>query len=99
MKQFKDFGITPVITGLVGDKIKIDRILNKEVTVEGFQIKDSKYEKGSGKCLYLQLIVENEKRVVFTASAILMDTIQKVPAENFPFATKIIKENERYQFT
>jgi hypothetical protein len=29
----------------------------------------------------------------------LMDQIEKVPKEKFPFKTTIIKENERFEFT
>ncbi len=65
-----------------------------------FKIGDSKYsDKGSGKCLQLQIQLSETKHVVFTGSVFLIDTIQKVPADKFPFTTTIIEENERYEFT
>src|SRR5688572_29551178 len=97
MKQFKDFGIEPTTKGFTGDKIKIDRLLNKPVTVIAHKIEDSKYEKGNGKCLHLQVQVDGDMRVVFTGSVTLMDMIQKVP--EFPFQTTIVRENERFEFT
>ncbi len=100
MNDFKDFGIKPVVKSLQGDKIHIDRILNREITVTGFRIEDSKYAKeNNDKFLCLQIILNEENRVVFTGSGVLMDMIQRVPENKFPFKTKIIKEEKRYEFT
>jgi len=99
MNSFKDFGIKPMTKAFEGDKIKIDRILNKNIIVEDFKIENSKYEKGNGKCLYIQIAVDNNKRIVFTGSISLMEMIQQVDKDKFPFQTVIIKENERFQFT
>jgi hypothetical protein len=99
MNNFKQFNIQATSKSFEGDKIKIDRILNKQIVVYDFKIENSKYEKGNGKCLYLQIHVDNAKRVLFTGSTSLMEMIQKVPAEGFPFTTTIIRENERFQFS
>lgn len=100
MKKFKEFGIKAEVNNFVGDKIKVRKILNCEITVLDFRIMDSKYnDKGNGKCLFLQIEFEGKKRVVFTGSAVLMDTIEKVKRTDFPFMTKIVEENERYEFT
>jgi hypothetical protein len=98
MNEFKDFGIAPVADEelFVGDKIKIERILNRKITVHKYDISDSKFK---GKCLTIQISLGEEKRIVFTGSASLMDMISKVPQAGFPFATIIVKENERFQFT
>lgn len=98
--SFKDFGIKPEVKAFTGDKIKISRIFNKEITVVAFKIEGSKYpEKGNGKCLHLQIQLEGKLHLVFTGSAYLMDMIQQVPAEKFPFTTTIINEDEIYKFT
>lgn len=96
MKSFKDFEITIEQKSFVGDKIKIDKVLNREITVHEFKIVDSKF---GGKRLDMQIAIGEEKRVLWTASQALMEQIQKVPAEGFPFRTKIVKENERFEFT
>lgn len=99
MKKFSDLNIKPVHKGFVGDKIKINRILNKDIVVQDFKIEESKFPKNkSGKCLYLQIEVDNEKRVLFTGSDFLIDTIQKVPQEALPFLCQIVKENEHFEF-
>lgn len=99
MKSFKDFGIKTELQSFTGDKIRIDRVFNREITVCDYRIEDSKYNSGNSKCLYMQIILGTTKHVVFTSSTVLIDTIQKVPKADFPFTTTIIKENERYEFT
>lgn len=99
MNNFKDFGIKAQLKSFTGDKIKLDRVLNKPITVEDYKIEQSKYEKGNGKCLYIQIVVDQERRVLFTGSLTLMDMIQQVPKEGFPFNTTIVKQNERPEFT
>lgn len=99
MNSFSQFGITPSSKSFEGDKIKIDRVLNKQIIVDDYKIEASKYEKGNGKCLYLQIHVDNTKRVLFTGSSSLMEMIERVPKEGFPFTTTIVRENERFQFS
>jgi len=100
MKRFKELGIAAPAKGFVGDKIKIARILNKEVMVEAFKIEASKFpDKGSGQRLCLQLMVDGEKRILFTSSGFMMEMIKKVPAEHFPFLTTICEINEHYEFS
>jgi hypothetical protein len=100
MNAFKDFGITATVKSFTGDKIKMNKILNKQIQVLAFKIDASKYtEKGNGKCLHLQIKIGDVQHIVFTGSATLMDMIAKVPAGKFPFNTTIIEENERYEFT
>lgn len=98
MNAFSDFQITISQKNFTGDKIKIDRILNCPIVVADYKIEPSKYE-GKGNCLHLQIEHKNNKHVVFTGSKGLMDQIQKVPRDKFPFKATIVKENEMYQFT
>ena len=98
MKQFKEFGIKSITKNFTGDKIKIGRILNREIVVLDYKVEQSKYDKGNGKCLHLQIEVDNSKHVVFTGSSVLMDVIQQVPKSELPFKTTIVRENEHYEF-
>ena len=104
MKQFKDLGIPSVEQGFLGDKIKIERILDREISVHKYSITDSKFKdkekyKGNGKCLHMEIKLGEQNHVVFTGSGILMSTIDRIPKDSFPFSTKIIKQNDRYEFT
>ena len=101
MNSFSQFNIKTNIKGFEGDKIKIAKVLNRQIVVHDFKIEDSKVFKdhGSGKCLQLQISIKDEKHVLFTGSGCLIDMIQKIPQDGFPFSATIIAENERYIFT
>lgn len=98
MNNFKDFGIKPEVTAFSGDKIKIDRILNIQITVHDFKIEDSKAKPGT-KLLTLQIEKNGTKHIVFTGSKVLLQMIQKVREDRFPFQTTIVKNNEYFEFT
>ena len=99
-KKFSDLGIKTDHKRFVGEKIKLVKVLNSEIVVHAYEIRPSRYpEKGSDKCLWLQISFEGKKRVAFSIAKILMETIQKIPESSFPFSTTIINENEIYEFT
>ena len=100
MHQFKDLGIKPVLKAFQGDSISIDRITNSEIQVLDYKIGPSKYpEKGNGKCLTLQVKYRDELRIIFSGSSYLMETIENIDRQKFPFATTIIKINKHYEFS
>lgn len=97
MKKFSQFDIKISSKGFLGDKIKIQKILNREIIVHHYIIGDSKVFKG--KCLQLQISLNETKHVLFTGSSGLLEAITQVPDSAFPFTTTIIEENDRYIFT
>jgi len=103
MNRFSQFNIKTTSKGFEGNKIKMAKILNREITVHGFKIEESKVpafkEKGSTKCLHLSISFDGEMHIVFTSSVGLIEAIQQVPENKFPFTTTIIEENDRYKFT
>jgi hypothetical protein len=103
MNRFSQFNIKAPVKGFEGSKVKISRILNKEIVVHDFIIDDTKVQafkdKGSGKCLNLQISYDGEMHVVFTSGTGLMEMIQQVPRAQFPFTTIIVEENDKYKFT
>lgn len=101
MNTFRQFNIKTPTKGFEGDKIKIAKIINHEIIVHNFKIEPSKCfkEKGSGKCLQLQISINNEKHIVFTSSTGLIEAIQQIPKDGFPFSTIIIEDNDRFIFS
>jgi len=95
-RKFSDFGIKPETTHFTGEKLKINKILNKEIKVLDYALKPSNFK---GDCLHIQIEVGEKKHVLFTGSKVLIDTIQKVDRKYFPFETTIIEENEHFEFT
>ena len=99
MKKFSELGIKPPADQMTGDKIKISKILNREITVTNYKVEDSKYQKNkSGKCLCLQIEIDGEKRIVFTGSDVLIKMIIQVKKEDMPFGSAIVKEGEHFEF-
>jgi len=99
MKQFKEFGIKPTAKRFIGGKIKMSRILNKEITVKDFKIEPSKYPKKEGdKCLTIQIALNGETYIIFTSSSVLSDQIQQLDKSDFPFLATIVQEGESFEF-
>ncbi|ODS87274.1 MAG: hypothetical protein ABS44_11700 [Chryseobacterium sp. SCN 40-13] len=98
MHNFKDLNIKPTFAAFVGEKVRMNKILNSEIIVHDYKIKDSEKKPGT-KYLTLQISRKGEKEVVFTGSKTLMDMIEQVPKEKFPFATIITQDDQMYQFT
>lgn len=98
MKKFDEFNIKVITQYLAGDKIKIDKTLNREITVEAFKIEPSKFE-GKGPCLHLQFMMSDNQYVSFGSFSRLIEQIKQVPSDGFPFTTTIIKENNILKFT
>lgn len=101
MKTFSQLNIKPASKCFEGDKIKITRILGKEIVVHAYRIEDSKVfkERGTGKCLHLQISINGTMYVIFTSSSGLIDAIQQVSENEFPFLATIVEKNDRFLFT
>lgn len=102
MGKFSEFGIEleKSASSFDGDKLHMDRILNREIHVHDYKIEKSKFEdKGNGKRLCLSFSIGQSRHIVFTGSTQLMNLIDKVPKDKFPFDTVIIKQNGGFLFT
>jgi len=101
MTDFKDFKIKSTIINFVGDKIQIFKVLNKEIMVHYFKIAESKIYKNREKaqCMTLQISIGDENRIIFTSASKLIEMIQLVPENGFPFKTVIIEKNKMYEFS
>lgn len=97
MHQFKDFAITTE-KPFTGEKISIKKLLNREIKVLDFKVAPSK-KKENTDFLTLQIIWENEKRVVFTGAKGLINQINQVERKKLPFITTISDNNDYYEFT
>lgn len=98
MNQFKDFNIQAKLNSFTGDKIKIEKVLNREIKILDFKIEDSKVKPGT-KLLTLQIEKSSENHVIFSGSKYLIQQIEQVDKDKFPFTTTIVKESEHLKFT
>ena len=100
MNSFKSLNIPPVSKCFRGDKIRMIRLLNREITVRDYKIVPSKFpDKGTGKCLQLQISVGETNHVLFTGSSGLLEQIEKVTKSGLPFSTTIIEDDQQYKFS
>ena len=97
MKRFSDFAEEE--TGLEGDKVKVDDILNREILVIAYRIRNSKFSKNnSGKYLTIQFELDSGKHIFFTGSDVLIDQMEKYGQE-IPFCVTVKKINRYYTFS
>lgn len=95
MKQFSDFAKEE--ERLEGDKVKLDSILDQEITIHGFTLAKSNYSKNkSGQYITVQFSKQDaEKQVFFSGSDVLIDQLQKYKDE-MPFIARIKNVNKYY---
>lgn len=83
---------------LEGKKIPINDVLNVEILIVNFRIKESKYQRTSAPdCLTIQFeypVIPRERHVIFTGSMVLCDQMKKYK-EHLPFLATI-KKIDRY---
>jgi len=97
-KRFSELGVHVGVESLTGEKIKISKILDKEIMVKAFKVTESKYDKDKH-CLKIQIEISGENKVIFTGSEMLRKQIEQVGEADFPFQTVIKSVEETYQFT
>lgn len=92
--HFSDFSEDQALDG---DKIRLDEILNKEILILGFKIKNSTKKSGT---LYvtIQFKLDGVNRISFTGSEVLMDQLKRYE-EHLPFYAIIKKINRHYTFS
>jgi hypothetical protein len=81
----------------VGEKIKVFRVLDKEITIHEYRIEPSTKIVGD-LCLWMQITFNDEKRVIFTSSKGLRNMISQTEKADFPMEATIIEVNKEYQF-
>lgn len=80
-----------------GNKKKLDEIINQEILILDFKVKDSKQRQGS-MYITIQFNLDGSTFIVFSGSGILIDQLEKYK-DNIPFYTQIKKINKYYTLT
>lgn len=99
MNLFSELGVELESAPMLGEKIRINKIVNQEIEVLDFEVNKSKFEKSGSQYLKLQIKFNEETRVVFTGANLLIKAAQKIKKEQLPFKTVIVEQNGFYQFT
>jgi hypothetical protein len=99
MKRFSDLNITQPDQSFTGEKIKLYNLLNREIIITGYRIVESKFTNSNTQRLDIDLTIDNNKRVTWTGSKRLIETIKQIDKTELPISTTIVKEGESYKFT
>jgi hypothetical protein len=92
MLKFSEFASD--VKPMDGKKAKILDLLDKEITVIGFKIRNSSFNKGCGRYAALQTEYDGERFVSFTGSEVLIEQLEKY-GDKIPFST-IIRQIDRF---
>lgn len=100
IKRFADFADTKSHPIMDGEKVALQKILNKEIKVTAYKIKDTKFDDAkNNKCLMVQFEDStNERKVFFTGSAVLIDQIERYK-DHIPFLATIVKTGKFFSFS
>ena len=80
-----------------GDKKKIEDILNAEILIIDFKVKDSKQHSGT-QYVTIHFNMDNINYIAFTGSTVLIEQLNKYN-EQLPFHATIIKIDKYYTLT
>ena len=77
-----------------GEKLRLDEVLNKEILVTGYKIKDSHQKKGK-QYLTIHFELDGKQHITFTGSIVLMNQLKKYES-HLPFLATIKKISQYY---
>lgn len=99
MHRFSDFAQEDE-KPLDGEKVKLDSVLNKEISIIGYKIRPSKYKDRNSLCATVQFSFgeKGERKIFFTGSEVLIGMLKKYERE-IPFLTVIEKIDKYYTFS
>jgi len=94
--RFSELKIEAPKPAFQGEKLSMNQILNLEIKVHKYEVGPSNFE---GKRLTIQFELDGKLHIVFTASTVLLQTLERIPEDSFPFMTRIVRIDKRFQFT
>lgn len=83
--NFNDFAIDEC---LIGDKIQIEKILNKKILITKYRINKSKFKESNYTTVQFKL--EDKLFIIFTGSEVLIRQLEKYK-DKLPFNASIVK--------
>lgn len=94
LKRFSDFAKDH--RPLEGAKCNITDVINREIMVMGFKVVSSKYKPGT-RCMTLQFRMNDETKVLFTGSSVLIEQAETYK-DQMPFLAMIKKIDKYFTF-
>ena len=93
MRKFSDLNVT-LDRRFVGQRIRINTVLDVDIVVNDFDFRKSKVCKEDGKdvCLYIDIEINKERRLIWGNYPYMIKQLEQVDRSNLPFACKIIND-------
>jgi len=102
MNKFADFADTSASPILDGKKISLEEVLEKEIIVLNYRIKNTKFTDAKNpECLTVQFSFADkpdDRRVFFTGSSVLMRQLEQYK-EQLPFSSVIKRVGKYFTFS
>lgn len=95
IQKFSDF--SEENQNLVGEKLPIRKIFDKEVIVKAYRVMDSKAVPGKS-CAQIQVDMDGKDYVVFTTSTVILRQLNQY-ADKMPFSTTVCCMGRYHTFT
>ncbi len=83
--SFSDFAIDE---SLIGDKIQIEKVLNKKILITKYRINKSKFKESN--YMTIQFRLDDKLHIIFTGSEVIIKQLEKYK-DKLPFNTTIVK--------
>lgn len=94
MKKFSEIAKDDI--HLAGDKMSLQDIIGKQITITGYKITKSKFKEDNYAAIQFEL--NDEQHVTFTGATVLIEQLKKY-GEQIPFETTIKRLGKFYSFT
>lgn len=88
MTEYLNFGDFAIDESLVGDKIQIEKVLNKKILIIKYRINKSKFKESNYTTVQFRL--DDKTYVIFTGSEVITKQLEKYK-DKLPFNTTIVK--------
>lgn len=89
MKDFGELNITYEPQAFSGEKISIQKVLNKDLVVQDWKIGPSKIA-GKDFRIDIQILLGGEQRVTWTSSKKFKELVERIPKKELPFTAQIV---------
>lgn len=93
MSEYLNFGDFAIDESLIGDKIQIEKVLNKKILITKYRISKSKFKESNYTTVQFRL--DDKLYVIFTGSEVITKQLEKYK-DKLPFNVTIIKVGKYY---
>ena len=95
MLSFDQLGVS-IDRRFSGQRIRINNVLDRQVIVHDMEIRESKIKSKDAsiqQCVYIDLEVDGERRLLFGSYRYIIEQCTKIPKDSYPFSCTITNDH------